>query len=162
MKKSGVYAVALKQVKAKISALLDLSVPKPPKNGWVRSIREALGMSGAQLGERLNLSRNQVSILERKEADETITLRQLKQLASGLDAELVYAIVPRQSIDDMIEARAMELAKQRLAMSHQSMFLEAQQLTSEQQQQALVQLANEIKTGSTRDLWKVSLQEKYQ
>ncbi|MDV7106420.1 transcriptional regulator, partial [Vibrio sp. TH_r3] len=120
------------------------------------------GMSGAQLGERLNLSRNQVSILERKEADETITLKQLKQLASGLDAELVYAIVPRQSIDDMIEARAMELAKQRLAMSHQSMFLEAQQLTSEQQQQALVQLANEIKTGSTRDLWKVSLQEKYQ
>ncbi|MDC5853890.1 mobile mystery protein A [Vibrio europaeus] len=162
MKKSGVYAVALKQVKAKICALLDLSVPKPPKNGWVRSIREALGMSGAQLGERLNLSRNQVSILERKEADETITLKQLKQLASGLDAELVYAIVPRQSIDGMIEARAMELAKQRLAMSHQSMFLEAQQLTSEQQQQALVQLANEIKTGSTRDLWKVSLQEKYQ
>ncbi|MBF4237466.1 helix-turn-helix domain-containing protein, partial [Vibrio anguillarum] len=118
MKKSGVYAVALKQVKAKISALLGLSVPKPPKNGWVRSIREALGMSGAQLGERLNLSRNQVSILERKETDETITLKQLKQLASGLDAELVYAIIPRQSIDDMIEARAMELAKQRLAMSH--------------------------------------------
>lgn len=162
MKRSGVYAVALKQVKAKISALLDLSVPKPPKSGWVRSIREALGMSGAQLGERLNLSRNQVSILERKEADETITLKQLKQLASGLDAELVYAIVPRQSIDDMIEARAMDLAKRRLAMSHQSMFLEAQQLTSEQQQQALVQLANEIKTGSPRDLWKVSLQEKYQ
>ncbi|MBF4223107.1 helix-turn-helix domain-containing protein, partial [Vibrio anguillarum] len=90
-----------------------LSVPKPPKNGWVRSIREALGMSGAQLGERLNLSRNQVSILERKETDETITLKQLKQLASGLDAELVYAIIPRQSIDDMVEARAMELAKQR-------------------------------------------------
>ncbi len=43
--------------------------------------------------------------MERKEADETITLKQLKQLASGLDAELIYAIVPRQSIDDMIEAR---------------------------------------------------------
>ncbi len=47
-----------------------------PKQGWVRTIREALDMSGAQLGARLGISRNKISILERKEADGSITINQ--------------------------------------------------------------------------------------
>ena len=33
-----------------------------PAEGWVRTIRKALDMSGAQLASRLNLSRNRISI----------------------------------------------------------------------------------------------------
>lgn len=152
--KSHVQAVMLRQLKDKVNALVGLQLPKAPKQGWVRTIREALDMSGTQLAERLNFSRNKVSILERKEADGSITINQLKQLASGLDCDVVYAIVPKQSIDSIIEERAHFLAGQRVNMTHQNMFLEAQQLAPEKQAQAVELLANEIKLSGGKVLWK--------
>jgi predicted DNA-binding mobile mystery protein A len=154
---TGVQAVVAKQIRAKINSVMHLNVPESPKSGWIRIIREALGMSGAQLGARLKLSRNKISILERKEADGTITLNQLEQLAEGLNADIVYAVIPRQSIEEMLDTRSMELAKSRVNMSHQSMFLEAQELSQEKKQDAIKQLADEIKGYRGKALWKADL-----
>lgn len=151
-----VQAVVQKQIMAKISQAMMVTAPTPPKIGWVRTIREALGMSGAQLGERLQLSRNQISILERKEVAGTITLNQLQQLAEGLNADLVYAVVPRQSIEDTIEQRATEIAMARINMSQQNMFLEEQQLSQEKQQEATEMLVKELKAAGGKVLWKNS------
>ena len=117
-------------------------------------------MSGAQLGERLQLTRNQVSILERKEAAGTITLNQLQELAEGLNADVVYAVVPRQSIEDTIEERAREIARAMLKMSQQSMFLEAQQISQEKQDEAIEMLVNELKSASGKVLWKKQMLDK--
>jgi len=158
-KLTNVQAVVRKQIMAKIDQAMRVKAPTPPKTGWIRTIREALGMSGAQLGERLQLTRNQVSILERKEAAGTITLNQLQELAEGLNADLVFAIVPRKSIEETIEDRATEIANSRLKMSHQNMFLEAQQLSTEKQQEANQMLIEELKTAGGKVLWKKHMQE---
>ncbi|WP_089138961.1 helix-turn-helix domain-containing protein [Vibrio rumoiensis] len=71
-----VKSIAIKQLKEKVNSLIGLRLPTMPKQGWVRTIREALDMSGAQLGARLGISRNKISILERKEADGSITINQ--------------------------------------------------------------------------------------
>lgn len=153
-KLTSVQAVTIKQIMAKISKVMKVKVPNPPKSGWIRTIREVLGMSGTQLGERLQLTRNQISILERKEEEGTITLNQLQNLADGLNADLVYAVVPRKSIEETIDERATELAQSRLKMSHQNMFLEAQQLSSEQQDEATQMLVAEIKAKGGKVLWR--------
>lgn len=151
---TSVQAVTIKQIMAKISKAMKVKVPTPPQSGWIRTIREVLDMSGTQLGERLQLTRNQISILERKEVEGSITLNQLRNLADGLNADLVYVVVPRKSIEETIDERATELAHSRLKMSHQNMFLEAQHLSSEQQDEATQRLIAEIKAKGGKVLWR--------
>lgn len=149
-----VKSIAIKQLKEKVNSLIGLRLPTMPKQGWVRTIREALDMSGAQLGARLGISRNKISILERKEADGSITINQLKQLASGVDSELLYAIVPKQTVEQTIEERAYDLAKNLVDITNQHMYLEMQQLSPEKQNEMIRLLADEIKQSGGRALWK--------
>lgn len=155
-----VETVVRKQVMAKILDAMKVKVPTPPKSGWIRTIREALGMSGAQFGERLQLTRNQVSILERKEVAGTITLNQLQELAEGLNADVVYAVVPRKTIEDTIEERATEIAHAMLKMSQQNMFLEAQQISKEKQDELIEMLINDLKATGGKALWKKQMLDK--
>ncbi len=158
-KLTNVQAVVRKQIVERIDKTMELKAPTPPKAGWIRTIREALGMSGTQLGERLNLTRNQISILERKEAAGTITLNQLQQIAEGLNADLVYAVVPRKSIEETLEDRATEIAHSILEMSHQNMFLEAQQLSKVKQHESTQMLINELKNAGGKVLWRTYIGE---
>lgn len=156
---NSVQAVALKQIKAKVEAVMSSHTPTAPKDGWIRTIRTALGMSGAQLANRLGFSRNKVSILERREASGEITLNQLREMAGALDADLIYAVVPRKSIDTTIDERAQMIAEARLSMSYQNMFLEAQQISEEMQNEAKQNLTKEIKDAGGKILWKSDMLE---
>ena len=78
----------------------------PPDGGWVRTIREALGMSQRQLAERMGVSKTTVNSAERNEARGTIRMDSLVALASGLECDLVYALVPRESLSATLSARA--------------------------------------------------------
>jgi predicted DNA-binding mobile mystery protein A len=86
----------LQQYRFIANSSLGLKLPSVPKEGWVRTVRKALGMSGAQLAGRLGLSRNRISVLERKEVESEITLNQLRDLAEQLNCDLTYALVPRR------------------------------------------------------------------
>ena len=74
--------VVLQQLINKVKSARNAHTPKPPKDGWIRTIRQTLGMSGAQFAKRMGYTRNKVSILERKEASGDITINQLKELES--------------------------------------------------------------------------------
>jgi predicted DNA-binding mobile mystery protein A len=101
--------------------------PKAPAGGWVRAIREALGMSARQLAERMGASPTAALDLERREAAGTLSLGQLKRAAAALDCELTYVLVPRQPLDQMVEARARALATERVRRVTHAMRLEAQE-----------------------------------
>src|SRR5216683_5188812 len=81
----------------------------PPK-GWIRAIRDALGMSGVQLATRLGVRPQTVDAIEKSEAGGTIQLKTLQRAAEALDCTLVYALVPRTSLKDMVQSRARSLA----------------------------------------------------
>jgi transcriptional regulator with XRE-family HTH domain len=57
-----------------------------------------------------------VKDLERNERLGTIALRTLQRAAEALDADFVYAIVPRKPLRETVASRARELAEQRLAI----------------------------------------------
>jgi predicted DNA-binding mobile mystery protein A len=101
-------------------------VPRPSK-GWIRSIRQALGVSSGELARRLGTSRQLPLQLEKGEAEDRITLKSLRAAANALDCDLVYALVPRAgSMQELIESRARTEAKDRVVGVEHSMALENQ------------------------------------
>jgi predicted DNA-binding mobile mystery protein A len=101
-------------------------VPRPSK-GWIRAIRQALGVSSWELARRLGTSRQLPLQLEKSEAEDRITLKSLRAVANALDCDLVYALVPRAaSMEELIENRARTEARQRVLGVEHSMALENQ------------------------------------
>jgi predicted DNA-binding mobile mystery protein A len=98
-----------------------------PSRGWIRTIRQALGLSSAELARRLGTSRQLPLQLEKGEAEDRITLKSLRTAANALDCDLIYAFVPRAgSIEELIEDRARAEAKNRVLGVEHSMALENQ------------------------------------
>lgn len=146
--------------KQKARALLDqrlerlkpISQYERPASGWVKAIREALGMSAVQLAGRLGVSRQRIHDLEKAELHGGITLTSLRAAAEALDCTLVYALVPTGSLTSMVEQRARQLAKKELAYIDQTMALEDQALSGEGFED---QVAEYIDASMTeKDLWK--------
>jgi|SRR3984885_8564136 predicted DNA-binding mobile mystery protein A len=101
-------------------------IPRPSK-GWIRTIRQALGVSSGDLARRLGTSRQLPLQLEKGEAEDRITLKSLRAVANALDCDLVYALVPRaHSMQELIENRARAEAKMRVLGVEHSMALENQ------------------------------------
>lgn len=83
----------------------------PPTNGWLRAIREALGMTAAQLGRRLGVSQQRALAMEGAETRGSLTLASLARAAEALDCQLVYALVPRLPLEGLVEERAAARAR---------------------------------------------------
>ena len=98
-----------------------------PSKGWIRAIRQALGVSSGELARRLGTSRQLPLQLEISEAEDRITLKSLRAVAAALDCDLVYALVPRaDSMQEWIESRARAEAEKRVLGVEHSMALEDQ------------------------------------
>ncbi len=124
---------------------------RPPK-GWVRALRDALGMTAVQLAERLGAVQSRITALEQAETNDAITLRSLRQAAEALDCTLVYALVPKRPIEDLLRDRATEVADEQLARTHHSMRLEDQALDPRDLSAAREALINEL-VHDPRRLW---------
>src|ERR1035441_2089832 len=85
-----------------------------PVRGWIKAIREALGMSTAQLAKRLAVKQPSVVALEQSEAKGTIELATLRRVANALDCTLVYALVPNKPLEAMVRDQPRAFALRRL------------------------------------------------
>lgn len=124
-----------------------------PAKGWVRAIRDGLGMSRRQLAERLGLSTSRIQRLEQDETTGAVTIKTLRRTAEAMDCVFVYAIVPRTSLDDTLQKQAKYKAKQHLQNISHSMSLEEQTLENKANQSMLDQLAEQIIKKSKHQLW---------
>jgi len=98
---------------------------RPPR-GWIRAVREALGMSTATLAARLGITAGAVTRLEQSEAADHIQLDTLRRAADALGCDLVYLLVPRRRLNAVVRERARELAARQIAAVEQTMRLEDQ------------------------------------
>jgi predicted DNA-binding mobile mystery protein A len=99
---------------------------KAPPRGWIRALRDALGMSSAQLGKRLGKVSQSVDDWEKAEANGSIQLKTLRQAAEALGCSLAYALVPKTSLDEFRHSRARKIAIHDLKRVAHTMKLEAQ------------------------------------
>jgi predicted DNA-binding mobile mystery protein A len=114
---------------AKLRPLIN-EAARPPR-GWIRAVREALGMTTGQLAKRLGVHQPRVIELERGEATGSITVKSLERAAEALGCRLVYTFVPEEPLADAIRKRASAIADQQLASVEQTMRLEGQGVNNE-------------------------------
>jgi len=127
------------------------SLVQPPRGGWVGTLRQALGMTQAQLARRMGISPQAVSQLEQREADGSVTLKALEQAAQALGARLTYAIVPDRPIEAILEQRARAVAARLTDSVRHTMRLEDQEPDASLGQRT-EELAKEL-LSSPRQLW---------
>ena len=114
------------QIDRIVAPLRSITLPRPPK-GWIRALREAMGVSTGELAQRLHANRSLAPQQEKAEVDDRITLKSLRACAAALDCELVYAFVPRgTSIEETLAARARAAASRTVRRVEHSMALEDQ------------------------------------
>ncbi len=143
-----------RQLDAGLTRWRSAELPARPPSGWIKAIREALGMPAAHLAKRLGLVPSTVLRLETSEADDTISLGSLRRAAEALDCELQYALVPRQSIAQTMKSQANKVARERMAAVVHTMALEAQATSNETVDTQVKELAESLIKGSRRELWR--------
>jgi predicted DNA-binding mobile mystery protein A len=114
-----------------------------PVRGWVKAIREALGMTTAQLGKRLGIKQPTVVAMEQSEAKGTIELSTLRRVAEALDCTLVYALVPNRPLEAMVRDRARMFSGRRRGPVEHSMLLEDQAVTAKEAKKRLDEIVRE-------------------
>ena len=127
---------------------------EPPRGGWLRTIRKALGMSTAQLANRLGVSQQAIAKFERNEAAGKITLASLERVARALGCRFTYAIVPEKPLVEMRRDRALALADSLIKPVTHTMKLEAQGVSEKETRRQRKELADEFLRGSSRKLWR--------
>jgi predicted DNA-binding mobile mystery protein A len=110
-------------------------------------------MTTAQLAERLGIAQPSVVGLEKSEASKAITLATLERAARALDCTLVYALVPRKPLEALVQERAREIARERLATISHSMALEDQRVGPDDEREQLERLAQKLIEGPGSALW---------
>ena len=152
--KNNKQQLLLEQTDKKIQVFKELKTITTPTKGWINTFRIALKMSLRQLGHRLQIAPQSVKEIEVREANGTITLKSLRDVANALDMQLVYGFVCKhESLEQMIEKRALALAKEIVMRTNNTMTLEDQQNSAERIEQAIVQKTAEIKYEMPKYLW---------
>lgn len=135
-----------------LKPLRDMETLIRPGRGWIKAIREAIGMTTGQFARRLGVSQPRVAALEKAEADGVVTLKSLRQAAEALDCDFVYALVPRKPLEQVVKDRARDVAERQLARTDQTMRLENQAVSKARMARARDELAAEL-LRSDRRLW---------
>ena len=143
----------VRQLDEALGPFRSLGQREPPRDGWARAIRTALGMSQRQLADRMGVSTTTAQSAERNEARGKIQIDSLAALAEGLDCDLVYALVPRESIQGMLEQRATQLAGRMVSRVSTSMELEEQGVSEEEKRRQIEELAISLLRDRPKHFW---------
>ncbi|MDM0021550.1 mobile mystery protein A [Variovorax saccharolyticus] len=144
----------LEQLQATVSTYADMAKRPRPSRGWLKLIREALGRTERQQAQRLGISGPTLHKSEQSEADDRITLGQLRKLADGLECELVYSLVPRRPLTDMVQDRARAIAIEEVGAVAHTMSLEDQRPAAERLRKQVERRTAELLRGRWSDLWR--------
>lgn len=150
----GKKSLQLQQLNSKMRGFASLKQVAMPPTGWIKAIRTAIGMSMQQLGNKLNVSKQGVMDIEKREKDGSITIKSLREIARAMDMQLVYGFVPNDgSLDALIEKRATELATQIVMRTAHTMKLEDQANSKKRIETAIRERATAIKNEMPKILW---------
>lgn len=116
-------------------------------------MREVLGMTNQQLAKRTGRTPQTTLALQSREAAGKIQLDSLRDMADALGCDLVYALVPRKPLDEILEEQARMVARETLRRTGHSMELERQGLGSKEKERALEREVERLLAGSRRKLW---------
>lgn len=147
-------SLLMQQMESKMKELNALQNTAMPPTGWVKAVRNTLGVSLLQLGNKLKITKQSARSIELREKEKTITLKSLEEAANALDMKLVYGFVPKDgSLVNLIDRKANILAKTIVRRVAENMVLDAKNNSNERIQKAIVEKVQEIKNTMPKALW---------
>lgn len=141
------------QLDISLQRLAPLHSVNPPQKGWVRAIRNALGMTARQLAIRLGVAQQAVARIEKDELSGSVTIKTMRRVAEGLDCVFVCGFVPRISLEATLRKQAQKLAATRLAQASQTMTMEDQALSKRENEKVMSEMVDEIIGKPPSNLW---------
>jgi predicted DNA-binding mobile mystery protein A len=144
---------SLRHLDARFAALKPLLNERRPPKGWIRAIRDALGMTSVQFARRMAIVQSSASELEQAEARDSITLKRLERAAGALGCRVVYALVPLKPLSQVVRDRAEQMADRQIAAIEHTMRLEDQAVPDKQARAALRQRTIDDLLRNPSRLW---------
>jgi len=127
---------------------LTLNPSKGLSQGWIRTLREALGMTSTQLARRMGMSQPRVIQMEKNE--QNLKISTLEKAANAMGCKLLYVLVPQEPIERIIHERAHAAAERLFHKVNMNMALENQRVDSKEM---IEDIAKELLDGSLSKIW---------
>jgi predicted DNA-binding mobile mystery protein A len=124
-----------------------------PPEGWLRTVRKALGMSGAQLARRMGVTRARITAVEQSELSGAVTLKSMRTAAEAMGCHFVYAIVPDHRIEDIVAAQARKKALAIVRTASRHMALESQALPDDKIEQEVARFEADLARDMPSGFW---------
>ena len=141
------------QLEISLQRLAPLRNVNTPQKGWVRAIRNALGMTAKQLAGRLGIAQQAVARIEKDELSGSVAIKTMRRVAEGLDCVFVCGFVPRISLEATLRKQAQKLAAKRLAQASQTMSMEDQALSTRENEKVMSEMVDELVDKLPSNLW---------
>lgn len=142
------------QLDSKLEKLKILYSGLLPTTGWIRVMREALGMTTADLAKRVKLDQSRITRLENAEIDGDLKISSMKKIAQGLNMKFVYGFIPEDSLEQIVQDQARKIAQKKLMKVDHTMRLEDQELNQIDKENSLEDLIQKILLNDMKGLWK--------
>ena len=151
MDRAKLAAHSRSRLDARLKELTPVARYAPPLRGWIKAIRESLGISTAQMAKKLGIKQPSVVAIEQSEVKGRIELATLRRAAEALDCTLVYALVPNRPLEAMVRDQARAFARLRLGAVERSMVLEDQRVTAKEAEARLDEL---VRATNPQRFWR--------
>lgn len=143
----------LKQLDQQLLALKINHAEIMPHDGWVRSIRKALGITIKQLARRLHVDPSRVVKIETAELKGAVTLRTMQQTAEQLHCHFAYQLIPKTNLEAYVRSRAKKLAEDAIKRTAHTMDLESQSVNKEWLEEQIIEITQSLLQKSWKNLW---------
>lgn len=142
-----------KNLDKKLKKFIKLFMYEKQPKSWIRTIREALGMTTTQLAKRAGISQPRIIAMEKNETN--LKIKTLEKMADSMDCKLIYMFVPKfsinNSLDQIVELQATRKAKKLMEKINHNMAMENQE--SDFTIIELDLLKQELLNGADARLW---------
>ncbi|MCX7120258.1 MAG: mobile mystery protein A [Gammaproteobacteria bacterium] len=145
--------LSIKQLDQQLLALKNNGAMNMPLEGWVRSVRKALGMTITQLAKRLGVNASRVVKIEMSEPEGAVTLRTMQGVAEQLGCVFTYQFLPKTSLEELLRQRAIAIASTSVQRTAHSMDLESQSVEKKWLDEQTTEMSDELLEKSWRHLW---------
>lgn len=142
------------QLDKKLSKFRDFVVIDLESTGWIKTIRNALGMTSSDLASKVGVNQSRIIQMEKAENTGNIKISTMRKIAEAIDMDFIYGFVPRKSLNEMVRQQAKKIAAQKMERLDQTMRLEMQQLSREEKEKAFQDMVEKLLIDEPKDFWK--------
>lgn len=117
-------------------------------SAWIKTVREAIGMTVSQLAARLGVTQPRITKMESNE--DNLKLSTMKKVAEAMNCEFVYYFKPRTTFQNLVDEQAQKKAAEVLKTVNLNMALENQEIAEDE---AVKDFASDLINTKIKQIW---------